>query len=84
MAEVKDNKSILTVAIKKKELLWNPIRLPTVFSTETLQAGREGKIYSKSWKEKSVSWILYPASSSFIKRIERKNFSDKAKTKETH
>ena len=49
MAEVKDNESILTVAIKKKELLWNPHKAINCFSLQKpCRPEGSGKIYSKS------------------------------------
>ena len=50
MAEVKDKERILKAAREKPRVLYKgtPIRLSADFSTETLQARRAYKIYSKS------------------------------------
>ena len=54
MAEVKDNKNILTVAIKKKELLWNPHKATNCFLYRNV-AGRKGVArYIQSHEKKNL------------------------------
>ena len=80
---VKVKERILKAAKEKQRLNFKgtSIRLSADFSTETLQARREGQDILKVLKGKKLQpRILYPARISL--KIEIKNFSNKQKLKE--
>ena len=54
MAEVKDNKSILTVTIKKKELLWNLHKAINCFLYRNLAGQKEVARYIQSHERKNL------------------------------
>ena len=57
MPKVKDKERILKAAKEKQIITYKgvPIRLSDDFSKETLQAKRDSKKYSKSWKARTYS-----------------------------
>ena len=68
MAKVKDKERILKAAREKQSINYKgtPIKLSADFSTETLQARREGQEIVKALKGKNMQpRILYPARISF-------------------
>ena len=81
MANVKEKERILKAARETQSVNYKgtAIRLSADFSSETLQASREGQDIFKvlKWK-KWQPRILYPARRSFKVKGEIKNFSNKS------
>ncbi len=85
MANIKDKEMILKAAREKQRMRYKgtPIRFSADFSTQTVQARREGQGIFKVLNEKMMQpMILYTARLSFRIEGEIKNFTDKQKLKE--
>ena len=79
MVKVKDKERVLKAAREKQRVSYKgtPIRLSADFSTETLQARREGQDIFKVLKGKNLQLrTLYPPRLSFRIEGKIKNFSD--------
>ena len=85
MAKFKDKERILKAAREKQEVTYKgaPIRIAADFSTETLQARREGQEIFQVVKSKGLQpRLLYPARPSFKMEGEIRSFPDKRRLKE--
>ena len=85
MAKIKDKDKVLKAAREKKKVTnkGKPIRLPSDFSTETLQARREWHDILNAMKQKGLEpRLLYPARLSFKYEGGIKQFPDKQKLRE--
>ena len=85
LAKIKEKERILKAAREKETVTYKgvPIRLPTHFSKETLQARRVRKEISEVMKVKDLySRLFYPAKLSFRMEGQIKCFPDKVKLKE--
>ena len=85
LTKIKDKGKILKAKREKQQITYKgiPIRLSADFSTETLQARKEGHDILKVIKGKNLRpRILYPARLLFRFNGEIKNFKDKQKLRE--
>ena len=85
MAKFQDKERILKAAREKQEVTYKgaPIRLPTDFSMETLQARREWqKIFQVMRTTGLQPRLIYPARLSIKIEGQRKTFPDKTSLKE--
>ena len=85
LLKIKDKERILKAAREKETVTYKgvPIRLPTHFSKETLQARKDWKEVFKVMKGKDLHpKLLYSAKPSFRMEGQIKCFPDKVKLKE--
>ena len=84
ISKVKDKERILKAAREKQWVTYRgvPIRLPSYFSKETLQARRNWQEIFKVIKSRDLQpRLLYPTTISFRIEGQIKSFPDKKKTK---
>ena len=85
MAKIKDKDRLLKAARERKKITnkGNPIKLPSDFSAETLQARREWHDIFNAMKQKGLeARIFYPARLPFKFEGGIKQFPDKEKLRE--